>query len=262
MNLKMNSKMNLQNQARKLGKEAKSWIFKLQNFRKEQFTCPGCKYTGAFKDLHRPTGIRKHAQCPRCRALERHRLQYLVTDQLLANLDPTNMSMLHFAPENFFRPYFTNKFGRYETADLYMANVDHQVDLQNLPFADQSYDFIFASHVLEHVKNDYQAIAEIRRILKPKGIAVLPVPIVAETTIEYPEPNPQEEYHVRAPGWDYGDRYIPYFSKVDQISSDSFPAKYQLYVYEDRSHWPTKECPWRIAMDGEKFLDIVPVCYA
>ena len=253
--------MNLKNQGREFKKEVNSWIFKLQHLNKEQFTCPVCNYTGAFKDFHRSTGSRKHAQCPRCRALERHRIQYLVVNQLLENIETANLAMLHFAPEVFFRGYFANKFGRYETADLYMSEVDHQVDLQNLPFADQSYDFIFASHVLEHIPDDIKAISEISRILKPNGIAILPVPLVSETTIEYTEPNPYEEYHVRAPGLDYFDRLKPYFSKVDQIRSDSLPSKYQLYVYEDRSHWPTKECPLRPKMHGEKYLDIVPVCY-
>ena len=245
-----------------LKKEVKSLVFKLQNFDKEQFNCPVCHYTGAFKDLHPPTGIRKHAQCPKCHALERHRIQYLVVGRLLANLDTSNLSMMHFAPENFFRGYFSTKFGHYETADLYMPNVDYQVDLQDLPFSDRSYDFVFASHVLEHIPEDIKAISEIRRILKPGGIAVLPVPLVGETTIEYPEPNPYEEYHVRAPGLDYFDRYEPYFNRVDKISSDSLPSKHQLYVYEDRSVWPTEECPLRPTMYGEKYLDIVPVCYA
>jgi SAM-dependent methyltransferase len=254
--------MNFTNQARQLKKSAIAWIFKLQHLNKEQFNCPVCNYTGAFQDVHPSTSTRKHAQCPKCRALERHRLQYLVVERLLKSLDPANLTMLHFAPEVFFRNYFAARFGKYETADLYMSDVDHQVDLQNLPFAEQSYDFIFASHVLEHIADDLKAISEIRRILKPNGIAILPVPLVAETTIEYPEPNPYEEYHVRAPGLDYFDRYEPYFSKVEQISSDSLPRKHQLYVYEDRSHWPTKECPLRPTMYGEKYLDIVPICYA
>lgn len=253
--------MKIDNQVLALKKEVKSLVFKVQNFDKEQFNCPVCNYTGAFKDLHPTTGIRKHAQCPKCHALERHRIQYLVVDRLLAELNTSNLSMLHFAPEAFLRGYFSAKFGQYETADLYMPNVEHQVDLQELPFSDRSYDFVFASHVLEHIPDDIKAISEIRRILKPGGIAVLPVPLVAKVTIEYPEPNPHEEYHVRAPGWDYFDRYEPYFSRVDKISSDSLPSKHQLYVYEDRSVWPTKECPLRPTMYEEKYLDIVPVCY-
>jgi SAM-dependent methyltransferase len=243
----------------------KNWIgfavFLLFNLNKERFACPVCGYSGPFVDKNPPTGLRKHAKCPKCGAIERHRIQYLVVSNVLNNVDTSSLKMLHFAPEPFFREFFSKRFGQYETADLNMRGVDHKVDLQKLPFEDQSYDFVFASHLLEHIPNDEKAISEIRRILKPNGIAILPVPVVAEKTIEYPEPNPHEVYHVRAPGFNYFDRYNRYFSKLDKISSDSLPSRYQLFVYENRSQWPTKECPLRPSMQGEKHIDIVPVCY-
>ena len=246
-------------------RKMKNWIgflvFLLCNLNKERFECPVCGYSGPFVDKNPPTGLRKHAKCPKCGALERHRIQYLVVSNVLNNVDTSSLKMLHFAPEPFFREFFSKRFGQYETADLNMRGVDHNVDLQKLPFEDQSYDFVFASHVLEHIPNDEKAISEIRRILKPNGIAILPVPLVAEKTIEYPEPNPHEAYHVRAPGFNYFDRYNRYFSKLDKISSDSLPSRYQLFVYENRSQWPTKECPLRPSMQGEKHIDIVPVCY-
>jgi SAM-dependent methyltransferase len=169
--------------------------------------------------------------------------------------------MLHVAPEPFFRELFSKQFGQYESADIDRNDVDHRVDLQQLPFEDGSYDFVFASHVLEHIPDDEKAISEICRILKPNGIAMLPVPLVAEKTVEYPEPNPNEAYHVRAPGLDYFARYERYFPRVDTVCSDTLPEKYQLFLFEDRSQWPTQECPLRPAMPGEKHIDVVPVCY-
>src|SRR5690606_22016623 len=115
----------------------------------------------------------------------------------------------------------------------------HKVDLQGLPFADASYDFVMASHVLEHVPDDRKALAEIRRILKPGGIAVLPVPIICKTTVEYPAPNPYESNHVRAPGLDYFDRYDEHFARVERFTSEQMPAKHQVFIYEDRSGFPS-----------------------
>ena len=257
----METFMSLKYYASKLRKRITLSIFLLCNSNKAKFTCPVCDYSGPFKDVSPPTGLRKHAQCPKCDSLERHRLQYLVLNKVLNGVNTSELKMLHFAPEPFFREFFSKRFGQYETADLNMRGVDHNVDLQKLPFADQTYDFVFASHVLEHIRNDNKAISEIRRILKLNGIAILPVPLVAETTIEYPEPNPNEAYHVRAPGFDYFDRYKLRFSKVDTITSDLLPGVHQLFVYEDRSKWPTKECPLRLSMQGDKHIDIVPVCY-
>ncbi|SCY89926.1 class I SAM-dependent methyltransferase [Desulfoluna spongiiphila] len=242
--------------------KVKSYIFFLCHLNKERFRCAVCNYKGPFEDVAPPTGTRKHAKCPQCNALERHRIQYLVVNKILNNVDTSSSKMLHFAPESFFRDFFSKRFGQYETADISMQDVDHRVDLQELPFKSESYDFIFASHVLEHISNDRKAISEIRRILKPNGIAILPVPIVSVKTIEYPKPNPNETYHVRAPGLDYFDRFDSLFTKVEKFNSNSFPAEYQLFIYENRTQWPTTKCPLRPRMKGEKHIDIVPVCYA
>jgi SAM-dependent methyltransferase len=207
-------------------------------------------------------GLRKHAICPNCDCLERHRLQYLVLKDAIRGLAGRDARMLHFAPEEFFRGMFSQRFAKYETADLFLEGVDHKVDIRNLPFEDGAYDFVFASHVLEHIREDGQAIKEVRRVLRPNGIAILPVPIVCEKTIEYPEANPHEAGHVRAPGRDYFERYKNFFGRVEVHGSDSFPQKYQPFVYEDRSKWPTPECPLRPPMLGMKHADFVPVCYA
>lgn len=49
-------------------------------------------------------------------------------------------------------------------------------DIAHLPYRNNSFDFISALDVLEHVKRDDLAISEISRILKTKGIAVITVP--------------------------------------------------------------------------------------
>jgi len=236
-------------------------VFKFLNRSKQRFECPVCGYEGPFMDLSGFAGARKHAACPQCRALERHRLQFVAVTDILKSMDVSKMKMLHFAPEQFFRKIFSARFGKYETADLTMKNVDHRVDLQNLPLNDSTYDFIFASHVLEHIPDDKKAVREIRRILKPGGVAILPVPVVCEKTIEYLEANPHEAYHMRAPGLDYFEKYKPHFSRVEIRASGSAPEEYQLFIYEDRSVWPTKECPLRPPMLGERHADFVPICY-
>lgn len=46
----------------------------------------------------------------------------------------------------------------------------------NCSFKDNSFDFIFATDVLEHVNNDLVALQEIKRILKPNGKVLIVVP--------------------------------------------------------------------------------------
>lgn len=50
------------------------------------------------------------------------------------------------------------------------------VDGQKLPFEDASFDFVSCNHVLEHVFETEKFLREIRRVLKPNGLAVVSVP--------------------------------------------------------------------------------------
>lgn len=231
--------------------------FKMCNLGKAKFECPICTYCGPFMDKVTYNGTRQHARCPSCSALERHRLQYLVLQEVFMGKETTHWRMLHVAPEAFFREFFSQRFGHYETADLKMKGADHIVDLQSLPFDDHTYDVVYASHVLEHIPDDRKAISEIRRVLKPNGMAILPVPIYSENTVEFSEPDPTEFGHVRAPGLDYFDRYERYFSKVDRFDSGSQPEKYQVFVYKDCLA-PAKG---GASSQEERLTDVVPVCY-
>jgi hypothetical protein len=225
------------------------------------FTCPICSYNGPFIDFEDKLYPIKNTQCPRCGLYERHRLQYLVMNELAQRHDFSKLAILHFAPEPSFEKLFGAKFALHHTADIAAPGVDFHVDIRALPFADNSYDVVFASHVLEHVSNDQLAFAEIKRVLKPNGFAVLPVPVVSPHTIEYPEPNWHEFGHVRAIGPDYFERYKQTFAKVDLWKSTDFDACNQLYTYEDRSTLPSKNSPLRVPMAGDKHMDYVPVCY-
>src|SRR5690348_11391025 len=49
-------------------------------------------------------------------------------------------------------------------------------DILALPFPDASFDFVFATDILEHVDDDGRAAAEIARILVPGGKALITVP--------------------------------------------------------------------------------------
>lgn len=49
-------------------------------------------------------------------------------------------------------------------------------DGKNLPFSDESQDYVFASHVLEHISDPIQAIKEWFRVLKIYGHLVICVP--------------------------------------------------------------------------------------
>ncbi|MHA1106763.1 MAG: class I SAM-dependent methyltransferase [Promethearchaeota archaeon] len=59
-----------------------------------------------------------------------------------------------------------------------MTNSIHPLcgDITRLPYRDDSFDFISALDVLEHIKDDIKAVSEINRIIKKGGIVVITVP--------------------------------------------------------------------------------------
>ena len=53
-------------------------------------------------------------------------------------------------------------------------------DVQRLPFADASVDLVYATGLLEHVVDERAVVSEIRRILRPGGVAHLEVPFLEQ----------------------------------------------------------------------------------
>lgn len=49
-------------------------------------------------------------------------------------------------------------------------------DALRLPYADNSFDVVLMSEILEHIPTDTEAIAEMARILRPGGVAAVTVP--------------------------------------------------------------------------------------
>jgi SAM-dependent methyltransferase len=51
-------------------------------------------------------------------------------------------------------------------------------DVHRLPLADNSFDCVFCTGVLEHVRDPWQVVREIKRVLKPGGIIHLDAPFM------------------------------------------------------------------------------------
>jgi SAM-dependent methyltransferase len=241
-------------------RRARSLSLLLQD--RPRFLCPWCWYDGKFLDERQAYGRRRNARCPSCGVLERHRLQRCVLGEVLEGRDLSALSVLHVAPDPKIGPYLSEKAGRYVAADIAPRGNQIRADLRRLQFEDACFDIVYASHVLEHIDRDEDALAEVRRVLRPGGVALLPVPIVADRTIEYPHPVAVEHGHVRAPGMDYFEKFSRYFTKIELRSSSDYADRFQLYIYEDRSRFPNRFGPFRPAMTGDKHLDFVPICHA
>ena len=57
--------------------------------------------------------------------------------------------------------------------DAELTQVDYpEVDMQNLPYKDNSFDFVISDQVIEHLEEPKKAILESYRVLRSGGIAV------------------------------------------------------------------------------------------
>jgi SAM-dependent methyltransferase len=161
-------------------------------------------------------GPREDAVCPLCKSYDRERLVFIFLREMTRVLD-TPMRVLHVAPESHILPHLRAAQGvRYVTGDIEAGVADQQIDIMQMPFADNSFDAVICNHVLEHVSDDMAALKEIFRVIRPGGWAVLQVPISydLEKTIEDPALEDTQERlrrfgqvdHVRLYGKDYVDR--------------------------------------------------------
>ena len=139
---------------------------------------------------------RPNAQCPNCGSLERHRATYIFLKEK-TRVFKENIKLLHVAPEKAFYDIFRAQENiDYLTVDLNdkPPHVMEKMDIQDIQYPDNTFDFIYCSHVLEHVPDDRKAIDELYRVLKPDGKALLLVPLNSslDKTLEDPSYNTPE----------------------------------------------------------------------
>ena len=200
--------------------------------------CPCCG--GRFREFA-ARGARPAAACPRCGALERHRVLWLWLRER-GGLGDVARDVLHLAPEPGLRRALRAVDGvRWVGGDLHPDDPGVQgMDLTALPFGDASFDLVICSHVLEHVADDRAAMGEMRRVLRRGGMAVLQQPVDrdAASTREDPAAPPAErrrafgqEDHVRVYGRDLGDRLraAGFEVEIDRYVERLAPAVVALY---------------------------------
>ena len=218
-------------------------------FKGNQFTDP---IDGSSYRKFLPYGyqnLRQNALCPGTLSLERHRLLWLYLDRKTSFLTDS-IRVLHVAPEQvFYKKFKSFSHWDYTTTDLHSPLADVKADICALPFEDNSYDLILCNHVLEHIPNDLKAMKELYRVLKPRGTAILQVPLEEdrENTFEDDSITDQQERtrifgqydHVRVYGHDY-------YNRLQKAGFKATPVDYIKEVTEGdikRFALPTERIP-------------------
>ncbi len=190
---------------------------------------------------------RPNALAPHSMSLERHRLIWLYLKEK-TNFFSDKLKVLHIAPEY----CFIKRFGKmnnldYTTADLNSPWAKVKMDVQSIPFPDNTFDAIICNHVLEHVPNDKRAMQELFRVMKAGGFGIFQVPVdlTLEKTLEDDAINTpllrEKHYgqrdHLRLYGRDYPERLMNMgFSVIEDDFVKSLPQhlaeRYALPTHE------------------------------
>lgn len=126
----------------------------------------------------------ENAICPKCGSDIRHRFGFTFL-KCKTNLLKSNIKLLHVAPEEGIYYFLSRQKNiKYFPCDINPSGGMTKVDLTDIPFGDSSFGAFICNHVLEHIKDDVKAIAELYRILKPNGWGLITIPIYGETTFE------------------------------------------------------------------------------
>ena len=191
-------------------------------------------------------GFRENVICPYCGSMDRTRWTYI---NLVKHTEifQSECRVLHFAPqwaeELLSKAIKCNKKTEYYPADFSpILPGELKIDMTDIPFKDNYFDYIIVNHVLEHVKNDETAVQELIRVLKPTGNIILSFPICTDnvTDEDISEMTPEErterfgqDDHMRLYGKDYKERLEKFGLKITVYSpkdvfSDSEITQYGL----------------------------------
>lgn len=157
--------------------------------------CPACGL--GTTALAPGPGGRPAAACPSCGSLERHRLLALLLRVIGPRL--VGATVLDIAPSPHTTPLLARMpLGRLVGMDFDPGadgrSVDVRASVTDLPFADDALDFALCYHVFEHVPEDRRGMAELARVLRPSGFALVQVPWHPDRdTDEETEPLPVAE---------------------------------------------------------------------
>lgn len=112
--------------------------------------------------------------CSDCGSVERTRtIPKLFSENV--PVDFSKIKILHISPIRPERMFFKSAGADVTTIDIRPERkVDIVADICNMPeVAAESFDMVFANCVLNHVYDDEKALSEIKRILRPNGVALI-----------------------------------------------------------------------------------------
>lgn len=134
--------------------------------------------------------------CPKCGCHDRERHLILYLEKLGILSGKKRVKILHFAPEKNIVSWLSLLEPELHIfADLNPVDFRYEcLDIEKIPYSDNSFDLVIANHVLEHVNSPFNALREINRVLCDDGYAILQTPFSQYLTNDF------EDESIEKPG--------------------------------------------------------------
>jgi SAM-dependent methyltransferase len=137
--------------------------------------------------------LRENITCQKCKGSARYRALGLIVSRACQDFDkisPQASTILDTDPFSKLQPLFINN-NNYKRSG-YSPGIKSGgelapgitcVDLQQIPFPDDSLNLLISSDVIEHIDNDTLSFQEAFRVLRPGGKYIFTVPFAAERMV-------------------------------------------------------------------------------
>lgn len=200
-------------------------------------TCPICG-ENTFETFNSSAPRR----CSNCGSLERTRTIIKLFHENM-QIDFSQSKILHVSPSKPERIFFKNINAKTTTVDIRPeCKVDIVADICDMPeIASESFDIVFASSVLNHVYDDNKALKEIKRVLRPGGMAFLMV--LDSNTLKTVIPDDPTTWYGKENYEKYNIGTFRYYGEVDFINllQKYFPI---ARCYEKYDEITDSSCKW------------------
>ncbi len=147
----------------------------------------------------------------------------------------------------------------------YIKNMVNTVSIkqgfaEDLPYANQSFDVVYSSHVLEHVNSESKSLKEMKRVLKDDGILIIGMPTASMAILNYLS---QLVFTTHIKIYElfrnlFSENPINNFIKIFRIRSHSYPRAKSIWY--DLFHYRTSQ--WKSTIKKEfKIKSVIKPCF-
>ena len=162
---------------------------------------PACSICGTAQRKFVSYNGRKHARCPSCHGLERHRSVFSALKQLeVFTRFKRRTALLMVSMDS---AYFARLKRHFNVSVLTLEKHQRGTTYGNVcapPFKPNTFVIVLQVHMLEHEKNDREATRSIYGLMKHGGVYISNVPCRGDKTVEFGKAQSDQHGHWRLYG--------------------------------------------------------------